>query len=297
MKQWVLVSLLSDHQEYQRLQASEAKAVGARGGLEVRVVASDSDPTRQIQQISEAIGSPEGTRPAGVVAETAGSVGFERVARSVLQAGAAWVLVSDNPRYLDTLRREFPDRLIGSACINNPEMGRLLGQMALTLLPAGGKVLCVEGPTATAATLQRRRGLEEGIKGSKVQIYKTLGSDWTGAGAQKVAESWLALAGKSAAKPDLIVSLNDEMAVGVLQAMKAKHPEWGKVRAIGCDGLPEGGQKLVKEGVLAATIVTPATAGSGTELVVKMLRGEKVEQTVAVPCRPFPSMEELASRG
>jgi ABC-type sugar transport system substrate-binding protein len=297
MKQWVLVSLLSDHQEYQRLQASEAKTAGARGGLDVRVVASDSDPTKQIQQISAAIASPEGTRPVAVVAETAGSVGFERVARSVLQAGAAWMLVSDNPRYLDTLRREFPDRLVGSACINNPEIGGLLGRMALTLLPAGGKILCVEGPTATAATLQRRRALEEGIRGSRVQIYKTLGSDWTGAGAQKVAESWLALAGKSAVKPDLIVSFNDEMAVGVLQAIQAKHPEWGKVRAIGCDGLPESGQRLVKEGVLAATIVTPATAGSGTEQVVKSLRGEKVDQAVAVPIRPFPSIEELAARG
>jgi ABC-type sugar transport system substrate-binding protein len=297
MKQWVLVSLLSDHQEYQRLQASEAKTAAARGGLDARVVASDSDPTKQIQQISAAIAAPDGTRPVAVVAETAGSVGFERVARSVLQAGAAWVLVSDNPRYLDSLRREFPERLVGSACINNQEIGRLLGRMALTLLAAGGKVLCVEGPTATAATLQRRRGLEEGIRGSKVQIYKTLGSDWTGAGAQKVCESWLALAGKSAMKPDLIVSLNDEMAVGVLQAIQAKHPEWGKVRAIGCDGLPEGGQKLVKDGVLAATIVTPATAGSGTELVVKSLRGEKVEQSVAVGCRPFPSIEELAARG
>lgn len=296
MKQWVLVSLLSDHQEYQGLQASEARTVATRGGLDVRVVASDSDPTRQIKQISDAIAAPEGTRPVAVVVETAGSAGFERVARSVLQAGIGWVLVSDNPRYLEALRREFPDRLVGSTCINNEEIGRLLGKMALTLLPAGGKVLCVEGPTATAATLQRRRGFEEGIRGSRVQIYKTLGSDWTGPGAQKVTESWLALAGKSAQKPDLMVSLNDEMAVGVLKAIQAKRPEWGKVRAIGCDGLPEGGQKLVKEGVLEATIVTPATTGFGTELVVRTLRGEKVDQSVAVPVRPVPSLEELAAR-
>jgi ABC-type sugar transport system substrate-binding protein len=297
MKPWVLVSLLSDHQEYQRLQASEARTAAARGGLDARVVYSESDPTRQIQQISEAVGTPEGTRPAAVVAETAGSVGFERVARAVLQAGVGWVLVSDNPRYLDTLRREYPDRLIASACIHNEEIGRLLGKMALALLPVGGKVLCVEGPIATAATLQRRRGLEDGIRGSRVQIYKTLGSDWTAAGAKRVTEAWLGLAGKSAQKPDLVVSLNDEMAVGVQHAMQAKHPEWGKIRAIGCDGLPDGGQRLVKEGVLAATIVTPASTGPGTELVVRSLRGEKVGPTSAVPVRPFPSIEELTVRG
>ncbi len=295
MKPWVLVSLLNDHQEYQRLQASEARAAAARGGLDSRVVYSDSDPARQIQQISEAATAAEGARPAAVVVETAGSVGFERVARSVLQARIGWVLVSDNPRYLDALRREFPDRLVASACINNEEIGRLLGKMAVKLLPGGGKVLCVEGPTATAATLQRRRGLEDGLRGSSVQIGKTLGSDWTEAGAAKVAEAWLKLAGKSALKPDLIVSLNDEMAVGALKAIQSVHPDWGKIRAIGCDGLPEGGQRLVKEGVLAATIVTPACTGTGVELVVRALRGDKVEVASSIPVRPFPSLEELGA--
>jgi ABC-type sugar transport system substrate-binding protein len=295
MKPWVLVSLLSDHQEYQRLQASDARAAAARAGLDARVVYAESDPARQIQQISEAASAPEGDRPVAVVAETAGSVGFERVARSVLQAQVGWVLVSDNPRYLDNLRREFPDRLVASACLNNEEMGRLMGKMSLALLPGGGKVLCVEGPTATAATLQRRRGLEDGIRGSRIQIGKTLGSDWTSAGAAKVTEAWLKLAAKSALKPDLIVSLNDEMAVGVLQAIHAYRPEWGKIRAIGCDGLPEGGQRLVNEGVLAATIVTPATAGPGVELVARAMRGERVG-AAPVPVRPYPSLEELARR-
>lgn len=296
MKPWVLVSLLSDHQEYQRLQASEAGAAAARAGFDARVVCSESDPTRQIQQISEAIAAPEGARPVAVVAETAGSVGFERVARAVLQAQVGWVLVSDNPRYLDTLRREFPDRLVASACVNNEEIGRLLARMALALLPTGGKVLCVEGPTATAATLQRRRALEDGIRGSSVQIGKTLGSDWTAAGAEKVTGAWLKLAGKSALRPDLVVSFNDEMATGVLQAIHQLHPEWGKLGAIGCDGLAEGGQRLVKEGVLAGTIVCPATAGAGVELVVKSSRGEQVDPASSLPIRPFPPLEEDARR-
>jgi ABC-type sugar transport system substrate-binding protein len=296
MKPWVLVSLLTEGQEYQRLQAREAASVAARGALDARIVYSNSDPARQVQQLSEAIGMAAGTRPVATVVETAGSVGFERVARSALQAGVGWVLVSDAPRYVEALQREFPDRLVASACIDNQEIGRLLGKMATTLLPGGGKLLCVEGPVATAATLQRRRGLDAALAGTAVQITKTLGSDWTLAGAEKVTESWLALAGKSAQKPDLIASLNDEMAVGVQRAMRTRHPEWGKLRAVGVDGLPEGGQKLVKEGALAATIVTAATAGPGMELVARFVRGEKPEPTIRVPCRPFPSLEELTLR-
>lgn len=295
MKPWILVSLLAEHQEYQQVQAAEARTAAARGGLDARVVYAESDPTRQIKQITEAVSAPGGS-PVAVVVETAGSVGFERVARSVLEAKVGWVLVSDSPRYLDSLHREFPDRIVTAACLNNEEMGRLLGSMVLALLPAGGKLLVVEGPTATAATLQRRRGLEDGIRGSKAQIVKTLGSDWTAAGAEKVTGAWLRLAGKSAQKPDLLVALNDEMAVGVLRGIKTQRPEWGTIRAIGCDGLPSGGQRLVREGVLAATIVTPATTGPGVDLLVKAMHGEQVPPVVHVAARPYPTLEELAAR-
>ncbi len=290
---WVLVSLLAENQEYQHLQASEARAAAARGALDARVVFSDNDPTRQIRQISDAIGGPEGSRPVAVVAETAGSVGFERVARSALEAGVGWVLVSDNPRYLDGLHREFPDRLVTCVRVDNVGVGRLLAQMAQALLPGGGKLLTVEGPTAGAATLQRRRGLEEGLHGSSVQIVKTLSADWTAAGAQKATESWIRLAGKAAQRPDLVVSLNDEMAAAVLQAVRANRPDWGALRAIGVDGLVDGGQRLVREGILAATIVTSTTTGPGVDLVVRFLRGEKVPLVSDVGSRPFPSLEQL----
>lgn len=296
MKPWVLVSLLTEHQEYQALQARDARDVAARGGLEARVVFAESDPTKQIQQITTGISAPEASRPLAVVAETAGSVGFERVARTALEAKVGWILVSDSPRYLDALHREFPDRLVAAASVNNEDMGQLLGRMALTLLPGGGKLLVIEGPTTTAATLQRRRGLEVGIRGSRLQIAKTLGADWTGPTAQKVAEAWLRLAGKSAVKPDLVVAFNDEMAVGVLGAVAAVRPDWGRIPAIGCDGLPSGGQRLVREGVLAGTIVTPASAGAGMELLLRARRGEEVPLVSSVRAWAFPALEELAAR-
>jgi ABC-type sugar transport system substrate-binding protein len=293
MKPWVLVSLHSDKQEYQLAQADDARRAADKAGLEVRVTYFDSDPKKQVQQISEVVAAAEGLRPVAVVAETAGSVGFERMARTALEAGVGWVLASDNPRYLDSLHREFPGKIVSSACANHEEMGRLLGRMAAALLPSGGKLLVVEGPTATAATLQRRRGLEDGIRGSKTVIGKTLGADWTSGGAGKAVEFWLKLAGKSAQRPDLLVSFNDEMAVGALGALEHMHPEWGKITAVGCDGLPEGGQRLVREGVLAATIVMPTTAGACIELVARAMHGEEIPITTSIPVRPFPTMEGL----
>jgi inositol transport system substrate-binding protein len=217
------------------------------------------------------------------------------VARATLEAGVGWVLVSDSSRYLDVLRREFPDRLVAWACVNNEEIGNLQAEMALRFLPGGGKVLVLEGPTATSTTIQRRRGLENRLRGSRVQPSKTVSADWKCAGAERATETWLRLVGNAAVRPDLVISQNDEMAEGALQALHANRPDWGKLRAIGCDGLPGSGQRLVREGVLAATIVTPPATGAGVDLVVKSMRGEQVPPGLSIRVRPYPALEELAS--
>jgi ABC-type sugar transport system substrate-binding protein len=288
LKPWILVSLCNDRQEYQRLQAADARAAAARAGLDAKLVYSEIDPARQVQQLSEAVSGPEGSRPVALVVETAGSVGFERVARSALGAGVGWVQVSDSPRYLEALRREFPDRLVAATCYDNQEIGRTLARLALRALPSGGSLVVVEGPTATAGTLQRRRALEEGLRGSGLRAAKTLSADWTSAGGHKATEAWLRLTGKAAAKPDLLVAFNDEMAVGALAAIHAVRPDWGAIRAVGCDGLPESGQRLVREGVLAATVVTPTTTGPAVDLVARSMRGEQVPPVESIPTRPFP---------
>jgi len=296
MRPWVLVSLLTDAQEYQRAQAEDARAAGARTGLDLKIVYANLDPVVQIRTIAEAVSGPEGTRPAAVVVETTGSAGFERVARQAIEAKVGWVLVSDAPMFMDALRREYTDRLIASTCISNLEVGHLEARIMMALLGGAGRVLMVEGPSASGASLHRRRGADEALKGTGVTIYKTLTSDWSAAHAEKVAASWLKLMGKDAGKPDLIASLNDEMAVGALKAFRTHRPQWGEIPAIGCDGLPQGGQRLVKEKVLAATIVAPPTTGPGIEVVARFLRGDKVEPVTWVPVRSFPSVEDLRPR-
>jgi ABC-type sugar transport system substrate-binding protein len=294
MSPWVLVSLLKERQEFQRLQAEDAKAAGARVGLDVRVVFSENDPTRQIQQMSEAIAAPADGRPQAIVAETASSAGFERVARSALESKIGWVLAgSGNPKYLANLRRDFPDMPIATVYVDNREVGLLLARLALALAPPSAKLMVMEGPGANSATLQRRQGLEEGLRSSNMYVSKSLGADWTVPGAAKAVETWLKLAGKSAVRPDLLVSMNDESAVGALQSIRAFRPEWGAIPTIGCDGLPEGGQKLVRDGVLAGTVVIPSGTGAGVEMVAGWKRGHRAEPVISLPVHTVPALEAL----
>lgn len=295
MSGWVLVSLLKEQQEFQRLQADDARAAAARVGLEARVVFSDNDPTRQIQQMSEAIAAPAGARPLAILAETASSVGFERVARSALEAGVGWILSgSGNPKYVEFLRKEFPDLSTAAVSIDNHQVGMVLGRMAVALLPAGGRVVVIEGPSANAATLQRRHGLEEGLRGSAIQVMKSLGADWTVAGATRATETWLKLAGKGVVRPDLLVAMNDESAVGALQAIRSIHPEWEAIPALGCDGLPEGGQKLTRTGTLAGTVVLPSGFGTAVEFAAAWARGKRGPALIPLDIHAFPPVEQLA---
>jgi len=302
MTPWVLVSLghgrrQKESTEYQRWQENAAIMAAQRGGLEARISVAEGDVGVQTKQILEAVSAPAGQRPVAVVVCTVSVVGFDRVARSALAAGVGWVVV-DNVRPLSSLLSEFPDQLVSWASVDYVETGRLSARMAKALLPSGGRVLCLEGPSVAAAALQRRRGIEEVFKESQIEIGDTLVGDWKPAGAARETTAWLERTGSSAVKPDLVVSHNDEMAEALLRVFREKRPAWGKVPAIGCDGLPDVGQRLVNDGDLLATIINPAASGPGVDLVVRWLRGEKVDPVV-VPVRPYPAIEELAplSRG
>jgi len=88
------------------------------------------------------------------------------------------------------------------------------------------------------------------------------------------------------------------MALGAKRALVKQHPDWGGIPLLGCDGLPQGGQKLVGQGQLAATIVTQSNTGSALGLLQRWL-GDKKElpREMLIAPTSFPDVEKLAPRG
>jgi ribose transport system substrate-binding protein len=291
----VLLSLLTEHEEYQKMQAESARAAATRAGIELEVVYSGNDPAVQLKQVLQRVGEAEGSRPKAIIVEAAATTGFESAARAAVQAGIGWILVSDRVDYLDVLRREFPNRLVSCVYVVNEDVGQMQGRIFRALLPAGGAVLCVEGPSLNSAAVNRRRGLEQALQGSPIRIIASVSADWTAGDAERVFSSWLRQASGGGARPNLIGVQNDEMATGVRKAIAALRPEWADIPLTGCDGLPERGQKLVKEGVLAATIVVPPRGGIAVETVAKFLRRQPVPPFGAVAPYVYPKLETLAA--
>ena len=290
----VVVGLLNEAQEFQKMQAADARAAAARAGLEAEIVFAESNAVLQIQQLFRFVHAPEGERPAAIVVETVTGEGLERVARNAVRSGIGWMLVNGYVRYIDGLRQERPDLPIGNVALDNAEVGRIQGRQVRALAPGGGPVLCVQGPADTSAASERLAGLKE-VLGSAYEV-KVLNGDWTEQSGDKAVGAWLRLKTSEGLRPCVVVAQNDAMAVGARRAIRAQRREWSEVPVTGCDGLPEGGQRLVRAGELAATVTTPTTAGHAVALVGRALVGERIAAEVRLAPRSFPPEDELGRK-
>jgi len=292
----VVVGLLNAEQEFQQLQATDARDTAARLGLEAEVVFADGHAVVQIQQLFKHIHAPEGERPAAIVVEVATAEGLERVARNAVQAGIGWILVNTRVAYVDGLRAAHPGLPIAMLGTDQKEVGRIQGRQCRRLLPGGGRVLCVQGPADSTVSADRLAGLKEALgKGFEV---RGLNGEWTEASGAKAVASWLRLKTAEAFTPDIVVSQNDSMAAGARKALRDHRPEWASLPFLGCDGLPNGGQRMVAQGELAATVITPSNTGPAIEIVARWLRTQQTpSHEILLPPRSHPPEDQIRPRG
>lgn len=292
----VFLSLLTYDDDYQRLQAEAAQSVAARESVELEIQYTEKNAVLQIQQIFRAVHRPEESRPAVIIAHSVAVTGVEGAARAAVQAGIGWVLLNEKTAYLEVLRREYPGPLIGCVYIENEEIGRIQGRIAKALLPSGGPIMCIEGPGVSRAAQGRRKGLERELVASQLRIARWISGDWSRMSAERAVGTWIRHAPETA-KPSLIVAQNDEMGAGAALAIQRHRPGWADVPITGCDGTPEGGQRMLQEKVLVATVVIPPRAGLAVEAAAKHLRKMPVPFSNLVTPRAMPSMRELSAIG
>jgi inositol transport system substrate-binding protein len=292
----VVVSLLSSAQEFQLLQAADARAAGQRTGLDVELVFCENNAIQQIQQLYSFIHAPEDRRPAALVVEAVTSEGMERVARNALKAGIAWVGQQWRTEYLATLRAQYPKVPVVSVAVDEDEIGSIQARQVRALLPQGGGLLVVQGPGDSTTAARRHEGLVSGLRNSGIEIRTALQGDWSARSAESAVTSWLRLKSTEGLRIDAVVSQNDAMASGARAAIRASRSDWSALPFTGCDGLPEGGRRMVASGELSATLIKPTTTGPAVELVARMLRGQAPPSEVVLHAESHPPLETLVRR-
>jgi ribose transport system substrate-binding protein len=209
------------------------------------------------------------------------------------------VVLNRDVDYISELRRTGPAPAF-AVTSDHEEIGRIQGQqLASLLLPGGGSVLYITGPSESLAAKRRTEGMYDS-KPADVQV-RIMKAQWTEASEYRVIASWLRLSTSQKAQIDLIAAQNDVMAAGARKAFEEltdgdARERWSSVPYIGCDGLPNAGLAWVKRGLLAATIKVPPNAGQALEFMVRALQNADMppERILTVP-ESFPPLDHLAS--
>jgi ABC-type sugar transport system substrate-binding protein len=291
----VLVSLLTDQEEFQRLQAADATTTAAQHDLDVEVAFAENNGVVQIQQLFKAIHAPAEERPTAIVVETVTGEGLERVAGAAVKAGVGWILLNRRVPYLATLAQgaKVPVSSVGT---DQMEVGRIQGRQFRALLPRGGNILYIQGPPDTSVAQERLAGMRSAIEGAHIAVTLASGL-WTEASGAQAFASFLRLKTWQSTLPDVVGCQNDSMAVGALKSLRSSgQAAFARVPVTGCDGLKDGGQRLVDMRELAATVITPSNTGPALELLARHLKtGQRMPSDVLLPASSYPDEARLGA--
>jgi ribose transport system substrate-binding protein len=183
---------------------------------------------------------------------------------------------------------------------NHVEIGHIQGRQFAALLPDGGSVLYIEGPSHSSSAQQRTSGMLE-TKPANVQL-RTLKGQWTEESARRAVRSWLSLATSQRGEFSLVAAQDDSMAMGARKTFEEisdipKRIAWLSLPFTGCDGCPKAGETWVRNGLLAATIRIPPLAGLAIDMLANGIQNgiQPPETSITVPAS-IPGLTKLAAR-
>jgi ABC-type sugar transport system substrate-binding protein len=293
----IVVSLPNDN-AYQHEQGAVAKATGDRLGLEVQVIRADDDSITQSQQLLKIIQAAPEARPNALIVEPVTATGLRRVAEAAVAEGIAWVISNSDVDYVQQLRKS-PRVPVFMVTQGQHEIGRLQGKQIAALLPQGGAVLCVEGPSMSSVSVQRHEGMDI-AKPRNVQTT-TVRSKWSEDSAFQSAGAWLKLATSRAEKFRLVAGQTHELAVGARKALVgADNPDqqrkWLETPFLGI-GIASQVKPLVDGRILAAAVVTSVTMEIAIRMLVKAFETQvQPPERTAVEAFSFPDLDKLSAK-
>ena len=269
-----LISLHSYENDFQVAQAQCAQETAGKLGIDVEIVIAEDDAVNQSTQLLKAIQSQKESRPDAIVLEPVGGTALPQVARAASAAGIGWAVLNRRPEYLGELRARATAPIFAVSS-DHDEIGRIQGRQFAALLPSGGSVLYIEGPSRSSSAGKRTAGMME-TKPSNIRV-STLRASWTKDSATRAVLAWLKLATSQSAAIHLVAAQDDAMAMGARKAFEGlasdtERARWLTLPFTGCDGQPATGQAWVREKLLTATIYISPLTGTAMEILAAAIQ-------------------------
>src|ERR1700723_4302051 len=171
--------------------------------------------------------------------------------------------------------------ILGHVGADNVKGGEAQGNLGVSLFPDGATIINLQGQAAASPAIDRNKGLHNVLDkaGAKYKIVFEQTAGFDRAKGLSVTEA--ALAGM-AEPPKGIVAGNDDMALGAMEAVKARNLKG--IVIIGFDALPEA-LAQIRDGGLTATVEQfPAKQCSlGVQTLVDFIKsGKKPDQQITL---------------
>lgn len=245
----------------------------SKEGVNLQVEDAQNDVSKQLSQIQNFIA--QGVQ--AIIVNPVDTDATPAMTKLAVEAGVPLVYVnrmpSDNP---------LPPKVsfVGS---NEVDSGTLEMQEVCKLMGGKGNILVLMGELSNQAARQRTQDIHDVIakpECSGIKIVEEQTGNWDRTQGTDLMTNWIS----SGVQFDAVVSNNDEMAIGAIQALKAAGFDMNKVIVAGVDATQDA-LAAMKAGDLDVTVFQNAAAqGSGAvDTALKLAAGESVESMVWIP--------------
>ena len=168
---------------------------------------------------------------------------------------------------------------------DNVKGGEAQGAWVMTNYPDGATIMNLQGQPGASPAIDRNQGLHN-VLDPHADKYKFVAEQTANfARDQGLTVTESLLAGMSA-PPDVIVAANDDMALGAIEAVKARGIA-DQVKVIGFDALPEA-LAAVRDGLLAGTVeqFPGGQSRKAMQIMVELLKDQKQPESDLVLLTP-----------
>ena len=243
-------------------------------GVSLQIEDAKDDVSKQLSQVQNFIAN----KVDAIIVNPVNTSATPAITKLAAEAGVPLVYVNRLPADLDQLGPK------ASAVVSDEkESGTYEAQQICKLLGGKGDILVIEGQLSNQAAVQRTKDVHEVIatpncSGMKIVAEQT--ANWDRTQGQNLMTNWLS----KGMKFDAVVSNNDEMAIGAIQAMKAASVDTKKAIVGGVDATQDALASM-KAGDLKVTVFQNA-AGQGkgaVDTALALASGKTVDRWVKIP--------------
>jgi inositol transport system substrate-binding protein len=243
-------------------------------GVNLQVEDAQNDVSKQLSQIQNFVAQ----KVDAIIVNPVDTDATPAMTKLASEAGIPLVYVNRLPADGDKLPAKVS--FVGS---NEADSGTLEMQEVCKLMGGKGNILVMMGELSNQAARQRTQDVHDVIakpECSGIKIVEEQTGNWERTQGTDLMTNWIS----SGVQFDAVVSNNDEMAIGAIQALKAAGVDMKKVIVGGVDATQDA-LAAMKAGDLDVTVFQNAAAqGSGSvDTALKLAKGEKVETLVWVP--------------